>query len=70
MEAGTSTGFTGAQGCEPNQPHGGRPNLHGQLQHQDLSGDGISPRQGASSDAIQSIGRISDLIDNLRYVVD
>eukprot|EP00975_Prorocentrum_lima_P015999 3398914-Prorocentrum_lima.AAC.1 len=35
-----------------------------------MSGDGWSPRQGASVDASQSIGRISALIEQSRHVVD
>eukprot|EP00975_Prorocentrum_lima_P015987 3395655-Prorocentrum_lima.AAC.1 len=50
-------GLHGAQGYEPSQPHGGRLILSGQQQQQDMSGDGRSPRQGASNDASQSIGR-------------
>eukprot|EP00975_Prorocentrum_lima_P011956 2540495-Prorocentrum_lima.AAC.1 len=45
-----------------------RLNLRDQTQHQDTPSDGMSPRQGASNDASQSIGCLlytSDAADDM-----
>eukprot|EP00975_Prorocentrum_lima_P045763 9575502-Prorocentrum_lima.AAC.1 len=48
----------------------GRAAFHGDAQHQEMPGDGRSPRRVASMDASLSIGQLTSVIEATSHTVD